>query len=118
MPELCVIIAGKIFFPNFRGGARAPPLTPRLLRLGSQLKGLSTSHLIVSYRRRIRSFFCRRIMPLDRRMSQNGLKLNCAALGTRQQITKLIVAQLLRRRYIFKTALPQAFIICNARLLG
>jgi len=34
MPEFCVIIAGKIFFPNlFLGEARAPVPPPALLRL-------------------------------------------------------------------------------------
>jgi len=32
MPEFFIIIAGKIFFPNFRGRDVPPPL-PRLLRL-------------------------------------------------------------------------------------
>jgi len=45
IPEFYTIFSRKIFFPILGGGATAPPLAPRLLRLWLYLKTLaSQSH--------------------------------------------------------------------------
>jgi len=46
MPDFYIIIARKIFFPNFRG-ARAPPPAPRVLRLCTEPRNFSPAVLLL-----------------------------------------------------------------------